>query len=365
MTVKDQIISLAPGRICLFGDHQDYLGLPIIACAIDRNIQLTAIPNGDKIFNIYLPDISSKRVINIQNQSEYIDADDHLRTALQVLKRYGCHPTMGYDITIQGNLPINAGLSSSSALLISWIQFLLEAFGPEDRITPDYIAQKAYEIEVLEHGSPGGKMDQFSISLGNIIYLETGEKTTFQVFNKPLPGLIIGESGIPKDTIGLLADIRQKATDSIHIVQESIKGFKIEEAKRNILNKYLTIVPNNLKPYLEAAIVNHDITQRALKEFKKVNVDLEKIGTLMTEHHDVLKNLLGITVPKIDRMIEGALKTGAFGAKIVGSGGGGSIVAMAPAGKEHAIIDGIINAGGKAAFLVSVDPGARLIKNYL
>jgi galactokinase len=241
----------------------------------------------------------------------------------------------------------------------------LEAFGPKKKITPEYIAQKAYEIEVLEHGSPGGKMDQFTIGLGNIIYLETGEKTTFQVFRKPLPGLIIGESGIPKDTIGLLAEIRQKTTLSIQIVQENFADFKIEESKREDMGTYLEIIPKDLITYFKAAIINHDITQRAFKEFKKVIVDLEKIGTLMTEHHDVLKNLLGITVPKIDRMIEGALNEGAYGAKIVGSGGGGSIVALAPEGKEQAIIDEIVNVGGKAAYLVSVNPGARLIKNYL
>ena len=40
------ITSQAPGRICLFGDHQDYLQLPIIACAVDRRLYVKAIPNG-------------------------------------------------------------------------------------------------------------------------------------------------------------------------------------------------------------------------------------------------------------------------------------------------------------------------------
>lgn len=365
MVDENQIISIAPGRICLFGDHQDYLGLPVIACAINKHIQLTAIPNGFRDFNINLPDVNTNRVINIDKQSEFVDSDDHLLTALQVLKRYGCVPTKGYDITIQGNLPINAGLSSSSALLISWVQFLLKAYGSKDEVTPEHIAQLAFEIEVLEHGSPGGKMDQFSISIGNIIYLETGEKTAFQVFNKTLPGLIIGESGIPKDTIGLLGKIRQKATQSIQIVQEVNRDFRIEETKREDLDNYLKIVPQDLKPYFKAAIVNHKITQRALLEFKKESLNLEKIGALMTEHHSVLKNLLGITVPKIDDMIEGALKAGAYGVKIVGSGGGGSIVALAPFGKEQEIIDGIKKGGAKDAYQVCIDPGVRMVKSYL
>ena len=46
-----EIISIAPARICLFGDHQDYLGLPIIACAIDKYITLTAKQNDEFYLN--------------------------------------------------------------------------------------------------------------------------------------------------------------------------------------------------------------------------------------------------------------------------------------------------------------------------
>ena len=39
------IISIAPARICLYGDHQDYLNLPIIAIAINRYIKVEAKSN--------------------------------------------------------------------------------------------------------------------------------------------------------------------------------------------------------------------------------------------------------------------------------------------------------------------------------
>jgi len=45
-----EIISIAPGRICLFGESsKSYLGLPVIACAINRSIKLTAIKNNKKV----------------------------------------------------------------------------------------------------------------------------------------------------------------------------------------------------------------------------------------------------------------------------------------------------------------------------
>ena len=45
------MISKVPARICLFGDHQDYLGLPVIACAIDKYIIVEGKPNHSNFLN--------------------------------------------------------------------------------------------------------------------------------------------------------------------------------------------------------------------------------------------------------------------------------------------------------------------------
>ena len=47
----------APGRICFFGDHQDYLGLPVIAATIDRYIYMEATPKEQKTLSIELLDL--------------------------------------------------------------------------------------------------------------------------------------------------------------------------------------------------------------------------------------------------------------------------------------------------------------------
>ena len=63
-------------------------------------------------------------------------------------------------------------------------------------------------------------------------------------------------------------------------------------------------------------------------------------------------------------MIECALSAGAFGAKIVGSGKGGSIVAIAPKEKVENVIAAIKNGGAKDSYMVAVDQGARMIKEF-
>ncbi len=71
----------------------------------------------------------------------------------------------------------------------------------------------------------------------------------------------------------------------------------------------------------------------------------------------MLRDNLKITVPKIDAMIDAALDAGAYGAKIVGSGGGGSIVALSSMGNEKNISEAIKKAGGKDAYPVHVSKG--------
>lgn len=356
-----EIISIAPGRTCLFGDHQDYLGLPIIACAIDKHITIKASKNNTENFNIDLPDINQKRIISIDQQKVELEQGDFLQSSLQVLKRYNCIPNCGYDVLITGTIPINSGTSSSSALTVAWIQFLLKAFGPKELLSPEKLSQLAYEAEVLELNAPGGKMDQYSIGLGNIIYLETGDQFSYQVLKNPVPGLIMADSGVPKETTALLHRLKTNSWKAIEEVQKELPEFKIETADFNKISNYLELVSDDLKPYLEAAIGNYTVTKNALLEFKKDKLDLAAIGNLMNKHHYYLKELLKITVPKIDTMIEAALSAGALGAKIVGSGGGGSIAVITNEKNKDKITEALIKAESKSVYFANVDSGARII----
>ena len=358
-----EITSLAPGRTCLFGDHQDYLGLPVIACAINRNIKLTAVPNDKQVFNLIMNDIDQVRVIDIHSIFSELEPRDYFASSLRVLRRHGCIPNLGYDITITGNIPINSGTSSSSALLLAWINFLIEAFGVNDQVTPEFIAQMGYTSEVLEHGEPGGMMDHYSIGIGNIVHIDTKTPFSCTIIGTELKGLITGVSGVPKETIGVLGDLKENALLAIDIIKQNFADFDLNKTEITDLKKYCNYLPDRLIPFFEGAIKNHYYTKLALKEFQKPTLDLKKIGELMNAHHAVLRDLLKITVPRIDAMINAALKAGAYGAKIVGSGGGGSIVVLAEPGNEAPIVDAILAAGAIQAYTVTVDPGVRTIAN--
>jgi len=357
-----KIVSLAPGRTCLFGDHQDYLGLPVIACAISRNIKLTAEQNNEGVFVLNMIDINQVRIIDINETFLKLKPRDYFASALRVLRRYDCIPNVGYNITVTGDVPINSGTSSSSALLLAWINFLVTAFGVNVEVTPEFISEIGYLSEVVEHGEPGGMMDHYSIGVGNVVHIDTVSPFSCTIIGKELGGLVTGVSGVPKETIGLIGKLKGNALLAIELIKGKNRDFDISKIEIKDLKYYENYLPDHLIPYFKAAVMNHHYTKMALLEFQKPVLDLKKIGELMNGHHAVLRDLLKITVPRIDAMINAALKAGAYGAKIVGSGGGGSIVAIAEPGKEDQVIQAMLDAEAVDAYAVTVDPGARIIQ---
>jgi galactokinase len=79
---------------------------------------------------------------------------------------------------------------------------------------------------------------------------------------------------------------------------------------------------------------------------------------LLWEHQCILRDILKISTPKIDRLLDAALEAGAFGGKINGSGGGGCMFAYSPDSPEK-VAEAIEKVGGKA-YIVKIDDGTRV-----
>tara|TARA_Y100001935_G_scaffold177622_1_gene147033 strand:+ start:486 stop:1565 length:1080 start_codon:yes stop_codon:yes gene_type:complete len=353
-----KVVSKAPGRVCLFGDHQDYLGLPIIATTINNEIIIQAEKNSSNEFKIYKKDLGLTDIITLNNEFDK-DERDFLKIALNVMKDYDCIPKSGYDITITSTIPINSGLSSSSALIVAWVNFLLTTFTNYE-ITPNLLAEIAYRIEVLEIDGSGGKMDQYTIANGKTIYLDT-VTNDIRPFNHKLCDMVIGVSNQGKDTQGLLRSLKESASKSIQVVNSHIKDFSLKNIKNIDLEECLKFLDESLKPYFRAAVGNYKTTIDAKNEFQKENLNIEKIGDLMNIHHNFLKNDLKITTPEIDNMIDIAREFGSLGTKIVGSGGGGSIVCLSnDRSASSKIVNELKSYGVKDAFIANQGKGPTI-----
>ncbi len=350
------MISKAPARICLFGDHQDYLGLPVIACAIDKYLTISGIPNQTDLLNFDLIDLNRHRAININRDLSQIEKGDHILFVLKTLKNHGVIINNGYDIKIKSEIFINAGISSSSALIVALINFFLKIYNPE-KVSAKYISELAYESEVLQQGGSGGKMDQYSISYGNTIFLETGVNNSLKKIKLPFRNFIIANSGVKKQTDQILSELKIKTLDAIKNISKHYPAFKLCDIKQRQVNDFRGLIDEKSFQYFKAAIINHTITLDALYEIEKEKPDLIRLGKLMIKHHNVLKNKLCITVPKIDRMIDLVKKNGAYGYKIIGSGGGGSILILAKNKFHEKIINDLKKIGVNEIVKSNESPG--------
>jgi galactokinase len=347
-----------PGRICLFGEHQDYLGLPVIAAAISRRVNIAGYQLSDSKAVIHLPDIGQNLTFDIFPEMPYVFNRDYFRSALNILQREGYTFNNGLECTVQGNIPINSGTSSSSALLANWIEFLTRIADVPKPVSPDKIAEIAYRAEIVEFKEAGGMMDHYSTACGNVIYLQS--TPTIQIENlKPALGtFVLGDSQEPKDTVGLLKRVKGGVLLAIEKIKIEYPDFLISNSNLNNLNQIKDFLTLEEQELIVGNLENHRILKEALSLLKSDSFEDSALGSLLNEHQFHLSQNLKISTAKIDRMIQASLDAGALGGKINGSGGGGCMFVYAPENPEK-VAKAIENQGGKA-YIIRVDGGTKL-----
>jgi galactokinase len=168
---------------------------------------------------------------------------------------------------------------------------------------------------------------------------------------------VLGDSGQPKDTQGILARIRGGVEGIVGKIQGAHPGFSLHEARFDELLEYRDLLDGPQRGLLMGTVRNRDITREALILLDSKPLDHERLGRMLSEHHDILRDILGISTPKIDSMLKAALGAGAVGGKINGSGGGGCMFAYAPDEPEQ-VLEAVRKFGD--AWIVKIDDGARL-----
>lgn len=327
------MIVSSPGRICLFGEHQDYLGLPVIPCAISLRMRFKSDWTDQAAVTIDLPDIHSATRFELTGKEvAYTGSSDYFRSCYNLLLRKGFTFSRGLHCTVTSGVPINAGTSSSSALAVGWIHTLALMSDQEMELDPGETGELAYLAEVEEFGEHGGRMDQYSSAVGGSIYLESVPETRFRPVEMNPGRIILADSMQPKNTQGMLAGVRGRIESVLRKVPVlDLKGFPIHE-----IDKYKEALSSVDLKLLTATLRNRDITATALETSSR-----DKLGSLLCEEQSILRDELHISTEKIDAMVDAAMKAGAIGAKINGSGGGGCMFATVKPGSEERVIDAL------------------------
>ena len=361
--MSKKLVVSSPGRICLFGEHQDFLGLAVVAAAIDRRIRIEGSPRSDRLIRIHMPDIERQDDIDLAKPIEYTRKRDYLRSCVNVLRRTGWDMRDGFDCTMTSTIPINAGVSSSSAMIVCWLTFLLNAGGWGDRYSPEELARLAHQAEVVEFGEPGGMMDHFASALGGLIFVDTRPPFNSERFSARLDGFVLGDSLEKKHTLGVLGGSRSDVTDGVKQLTEWLPTFDLQTTPADEVVELVGRLPDQIARKFRANLINRDLRIEAVEMLRSGNVNSVRLGEMLTLHHEQLRDGIGVSTPKIDRMVEASISAGALGGKINGSGGGGCMFAYAP-GCEDAVVEAIEREGGKACKVV-VDSGARVEESSL
>ncbi len=347
-----------PGRICLFGEHQDYLGLPVIAAAISRRVNITGLNRNDGKAVIHLPDIQSQESFEIYPELEYLHKRDYFRSALNILQREGYTFKKGLECTVEGNIPINSGTSSSSALLANWIHFLSRMADEPKPLSEKEIAEIAYRAEVVEFKEAGGMMDHYSTAVGNVIYLESTPKISVETLKPNFGSFVLGDSLEPKDTVGILKRVKYGVLEAVEKIKKAYPDFSLFSVQESDIKEFEALISKDELDLIKANIDNRDILIEALALLKAENLNHQRFGELLAQHQLNLQALLKISTPKIDRMLAAAKEAGAYGGKINGSGGGGCMFVYAPENTEE-VAKSIEREGGKA-YIIQIDKGTSL-----
>ena len=348
----------APGRICLFGEHQDYFGLPIIAAAINLRITISGKRRSDRSIVVDMPDIGKEEYLPLGKELEYSKARDYLKSTVNILQREGLIPDSGWDCLIRGTIPINSGTASSSALVVAWTKFLLETVKDKRADYPDDIADLAFLSEVAEFKEPGGKMDHYSSALGGVVSIHFENLLQVRQLKNTLGTFVLADSLQRKDTTGTLGYIKTHVLNGVKKIQKKRTEFQLNTSPLQEYMEDIERLDKEEKALLRGTLLTRDMTAEGESLFESETFDHARFGALLSRQQDVLHNFLKISTPKIDQMLDAALQAGALGGKGNGSGGGGCVFAYSPNRAEE-VAEALRRLDTKP-FIINIGEGVRI-----
>ena len=341
----------APGRVNLIGEHIDYCGLPVLPMAIQYGITAEVMPRGDATLSVSNSDPQFPPV-------EFVIAREippgepghwgnYVRAAARAIAR-NAGALEGADVVIRSDLPVAAGLSSSSALVVSIAVALLRRNGLT--MPPVDLAALLADGERYV-GTAGGGMDQ-----AIIVGAEPGMATRIDFHP-----LRLRHVAIPATWCFIVAPSLERAEKSGAVQAAYNDRARATRAAHDHLVTRLRhdagfpslLASHGPAMLLDAGAALDPATSRRLRhvvtEAARVDqaveamemADLRAFGALMDASHASLAADYEVSTAALDELVGLARSAGAVGARLTGAGFGGSIVALTEASNAGRVLERI------------------------
>jgi len=334
-----EVIVRAPGRVNLIGEHTDYNDGFVLPAAIDRAITYAGRRRTDRRVHVFSRDFNA----SVEFSLEGIQRDSQntwsnfLRGVSKFLEADGHHLT-GADIAFGGDVPREAGLSSSAAVEVGAVVFLKKLLGFD--LDPVYIVKLARRTENEFVGVPCGIMDQFISALGrrdHALFLDCRDLTYRHVPLRAGVKIVVCNSGVKRALAQSEYEVRLKQCQQA-VAKIAGAGLALESL-RDVKPSDLSAARGVLTDLLWRRA--HHVVSENQRVLEAVRVleggDLERFGALMNASHNSLRDDYEVSSKELDTLVELARKQpGVLGARMTGAGFGGCTVNLVRADAAEA-----------------------------
>ena len=277
-------IASAPGKVILFGEHFVVYGVKAILCSINKRVTVTAEKTSERKISIN----SKIGKLELEPNKPISEINSPLKPFYYLANKAVENKDTGIHIQIDSEIPLGAGLGSSSACCVAGAAAIFKLFG---NISKEEVLKLAIEAERTIFENTSGA-DCTVCTYGGIMEYDKN-KGFKKIEHEPNFQLVIINSNMEHSTQSMVS---------------KVKEFE---------NK-------NKEEFLRLSNLESELVEDVLKLVKENKI--QEIGQKMNQNQEYLENI-GISNNELTKMIKTGQES-SFGAKITGSGGGGCIFAL-------------------------------------
>jgi len=342
--LPDHVTAVAPGRVNLIGEHTDYnhgLALPF---AISAGVRVSATPQQERRIEAIAVDLGERDEFELAAPERASGWRAFVRGAAVELQRAGV-ALRGARVRIRGEVPRGAGLSSSAALEVALTLALVALAGARE---PDRIelAKLCARIENDWVGARTGLLDQLASLLGERDRALLIDFRSLDV--RPVPIELGGFKLVTLDSgerhANAASGYNRRRAECLQAAERlgvaSLRDATLDQARH---------LPSPLSSRARHVITENRRVEEAVAALHRG--DLARLGRLLDASHASLRDDYEVSTPAVEAAVERVRRAGAVGARIVGGGFGGHVLALMPG-------DAAVPSG---ALEVRPGPGARLL----
>lgn len=367
------VIARAPGRVNVIGEHTDYTGGFVFPMAIELGVTAQLSKRADQIVSMRSKQLPGDFEFNLSELTPGLVTGwaAYVAGAVWAVKQ-NLEIPFGIDISIDADLPLGAGMSSSAAVECSVILALVTLL--EKDVPMRELARWAKRAENEFVGVPTGSMDQVASLMSKADHLmlfdtrdDVIDLIPIDLTSADATFVVIDTRSKHELTDGSYAQRRDDCEEAAKILQ--VKYLRDITDLDNAIDSLISAGANNrIIQRLRHVVTENQRVLQAVAALKASN--LQQLGDLINQSHASLRDDFEVSCPELNLAVSIAIESGAFGARMMGGGFGGSTITLisnhlVEALKENAVV-GFKQAGylSPKVYLVTASEGAKIVSTH-